>query len=234
MKMTPDGPMAIPCWVNGHAYLTVTDAFHDVVDPRSGTVQHRVPLCGVDEVAEAAFAARSALAGWSTLSRPERRKHLAALAKALHDFTDHFSRLVAGETGKDEDAARAEVEHAVALFKEPAGAGRAQVLGAITDAQAPLAGLAGLIAPALDAGATVVCKPSPKAPSAAFALCELATRCGIPAGVINLVQGDEAAVDGLCANADIDGLIFSGDSALGQRIAARAAHQGKPFVHQGR
>ena len=93
----------------------------------------------------------------------------------------------------------------------------------------PLAGLAVAAAPALLAGATLVVKPSPQAPAAAFALCELATRSDWPAGVLNLLHGDGPAIEGLCA-AGVDRLIYSGDAALGAKVGELAAAQGTPFA----
>ena len=79
------------------------------------------------------------------------------------------------------------------------------------------------------AGTTLVLKPSPKAPSAAYALCELSSRVDWPAGVLNLLQGDTAAIAGLCA-ADIDRLVYAGNAALGMQIGVYAEAAGKPFV----
>lgn len=234
MNMAPEGPMAIPLWVNGHAFLTVTDSFYDVVDAQTGEAVRRVPLCGAAEAGEAARAAKAARPAWAALTNPERQTHLVALADALAGYAGHFAKLVRQETGKDEADAAAEVDAAVAALRGAAPSGQAGVVAVVTDAGRPLAALAELMAPALAAGATVVCKPSPKAPSAAFALCELGTRAGWPAGVLNLMQGDEAAIDGLCSAAEIDRLAYGGDAALGERIAAIAARHGKPFAAQGR
>ena len=41
MEFAAEGPKAIPLWVNGHAFLTVTDAFYDVVNPVSGEAVYR-------------------------------------------------------------------------------------------------------------------------------------------------------------------------------------------------
>ncbi|HJW26537.1 MAG TPA: aldehyde dehydrogenase family protein [Rhodocyclaceae bacterium] len=234
MNMAPEGPMAIPLWVNGHAFLTVTESFYDVVDAQTGEAVRRVPLCGAAEAGEAARAAKAAQPAWAALTAAERQAHLAALADALAGYAGHFAKLVRQETGKDEADAAAEVDAAVAALRGAAPSGQAGVVAVVTDAGRPLAALAELMAPALAAGATVVCKPSPKAPSAAFALCELSTRAGWPAGVLNLMQGDEAAIDGLCSAAEIDRLAYGGDAALGERIAPIAARHGKPFAAQGR
>jgi acyl-CoA reductase-like NAD-dependent aldehyde dehydrogenase len=84
----------------------------------------------------------------------------------------------------------------------------------------------------LRGGATVIVKPSPKAPSAAYALCELSARAEWPAGVLNLMQGDTAAIEGLCAAA-IDRLVYVGEAGLGAQVGAIAAASGKPWAMQG-
>ena len=57
MEFASDGPMAIPMWVNGHAFLTVTKDFFTVTNPQTGEAIRRVPLCGASEAAEAVQAA---------------------------------------------------------------------------------------------------------------------------------------------------------------------------------
>ena len=96
----------------------------------------------------------------------------------------------------------------------------------------PLAAFAAALAPALMAGATLVVKPSPKAPSAIYALCELSARVEWPAGVLNLLQGDTAAVEGLCAAA-VDRLLYAGNPALGEQVGRIAAAAGTPFEMLG-
>ena len=103
-----------------------------------------------------------------------------------------------------------------------------RVVAVVVDASRPLAGFAGAVAPALRAGATLVVNPSPKAPAAIFALCELASRSGLPPGVLNLLQGDTAAIEGLCA-AGIDRLVYRGNAALGVAIGAIADAAGTPY-----
>ncbi|HZX32757.1 MAG TPA: aldehyde dehydrogenase family protein [Rhodocyclaceae bacterium] len=228
MNMAPDGPMAIPLWVNGHAYLTVTESFFDVIDAQTGDAVRRVPLCGAAEAAEAANAAQAAQPAWAALTGAERQVHLTALADALAGYAGHFAKLVRQETGKSEADAAAEVDAAVAALRGSV-AGEPGVVAVLADAGRPLAATAELAASALAGGAAVVVKPSPKAPSAVFALCELSARAGWPAGVLNLLQGDEAAIDGLCASPAIGRVAYAGDAALGQKIGAIAARHGKPF-----
>ncbi|PKM64843.1 MAG: hypothetical protein CVU96_00725 [Firmicutes bacterium HGW-Firmicutes-20] len=227
MDFSPEGSKAIPLWINGHAFLTVCHAFHDVINPVTGEPVHRVPLCGASEAAEAVAAARQAQPGWAEMGMLARRACLADLADALDAYAEHFAKLLSAETAFDAARASEEVAAAVAALRT-ASVGDTGVIGVVIDASRPLAGLAEKIAPALMAGATVVIKPSLKAPSAAFALCELSARADWPAGVLNLLQGDTAAIEGLCAAA-LDRLIYTGEAALGAKVGAIAAAHGTFF-----
>ena len=227
MEFAPEGPQAIPMWINGHAFLTVTDAFFTVTNPATGEAIRRVPLCGAGEAAEAVQAAQAAQPGWAMMGMPARRVCLAGLADALDGYAAHFAKLLMQECGFDEARATAEVGEAVAAL-HGAGVGQTGVFGLVLDASRPLSGFAEAIAPALMAGATVVVKPSPKAPSAVYALCELSGRANWPAGVLNLLQGDNAAIEGLCG-AGVDRLVYSGHTALGAQIGVIAEAAGTPF-----
>jgi acyl-CoA reductase-like NAD-dependent aldehyde dehydrogenase len=227
MEFSAEGPKAIPLWINGHAFLTVTDAFFDVTKPATGEAIRRVPLCGASEAAEAVAAATAAQPAWAMMGMPARRLCLSSLGDALDRYTGHFAKLLSDECGFDEARATAEVGEAVAALRG-ASVGETGVFALVLDASRPLASLAEIIAPALMAGATVVVKPSPKAPSAAYALCELSGRAEWPAGVLNLLQGDTAAIEGLCASG-VDRLVYAGQAALGDRVGAIAEAAGIPF-----
>lgn len=228
MEFSPDGPLAIPLWINGHAFLTVTESFYNVTHPTTGESIRRVPLCGTSEATAAVTAARAAQTTWAEMGLAPRRVCLAKLADALENYTGHFAKLLMQDVAIDEAAALAEVAAAVAALRG-AAVGETGVFALVTDAARPLANVAEVIAPALMAGATVVVKPSPRAPSAAYALCELSARVEWPAGVLNLLQGDTAAIDGLCA-AGIDRLVYRGNAALGVDIGAIADAAGTPYV----
>lgn len=227
MEFAPEGPQAIPMWINGHAFLTVTDAFYTVTNPATGEAIRRVPLCGAGEAAEAVKAALAAQPGWAMMGMPARRVCLSGLADALDNYAGHFAKLLTQDCGFDDERAKAEVAAAVEAL-HGASVGQTGVFGLVLDATRPLAGFAETIAPALMAGAAVVVKSSPKAPSAIYALCELSARANWPAGVLNLLQGDTAAIEGLCA-AGIDRLVYHGQPALGVQVGAIAEAAGVPF-----
>lgn len=227
MEFAPEGPMALPLWINGRAYLTVGDRFYDVFNPASGEAVRRIPLCGATEAAEAVVAAQAAQAAWAARGIAERRQLLAALATGLESYAGHFAKLLDLDRAVGAEAAAQEVAAAVdALRGEAVGA--SGVCALVVGASRPLARFAAALAPAVLAGATVVVKPSPKAPSAAFALCELSARAAWPAGVLNLLQGDTAAIEGLCAAA-VDRLVYAGEQPLGDQVGAIASAVGVPF-----
>lgn len=228
MNFTPDGPSAIPMWINGHAFLTVNDSFFDVINPATGQAVRRVPLCGAAEAAEAVAAARGAQPAWAEMGLPARRVCLGALADALEGYAGHFAKLLAAESGAEPAVAEAEVAAAVAALRGVT-VGDTGVVGLVVDATRPLAVFAEVLAPLVLAGATVVVKPSPRAPSAIYALCELSARAEWPAGVLNLLQGDVAAIEGLCAGG-IDRLVYRGNAPLGVDIGAIADAAGMPYT----
>ncbi|WP_415033446.1 aldehyde dehydrogenase family protein [Azonexus sp.] len=227
MQLEHDGPLAIPLWINGRACLTVGERLFDVVNPVTGVATHRVPLCAAEEAAQAVSAARAAAAAWSDLGLRGRQEKLAQLAEALARYRGHFAKMLQSERGMDEAEAEAEVSAALEALASTS-VGEAGVLGLVTGAEHSLRAAA-MAAPALLAGATLVIKPSPKAPSAAFALAELASRCDIPAGVLNVLHGDGPAIEGLCT-AGVDALLFAGEEALQVQVAALVAQHGTPFV----
>lgn len=230
MELAAEGPMAIPLWINGHAYLTIGDSFFDVVSPRTGQALRRVPLCGASEAAQAVAAARAAQPQWAEMGLNARRVCLAALADALERYAGHFAKLLGQEIALDETEAANEVSAAIAALRG-VEVGETGVIAVVVDAQRPLSALAAAIAPALLAGATVVVKPSPRAPGAVFALCELSARADWPGGVLNLLQGDTAAIAGLCT-AGVDRLIYRGNAALGEQVGAVVAGTSTTFVLQ--
>lgn len=196
-------PLAVPLWINGHAYLTLAPAFQEVCDPLSGKILRRTPLCGASEVQRAVTAAQAALSEWAARTATERAALLDALGVALSGYAGHFARLIVEETGKPAAMADAEVLRTVALLRGEMGGNAACPAGVVGIVGAPAATLLDplrMAVPALRAGAVVIIKPSPETPSAIFALAELTGRCAFPAGVFSIVHGGEAAVDGLRAS----------------------------------
>ena len=113
----------------------------------------------------------------------------------------------------------------VEVTREPLG-----VVGLITPWNFPIAIPAWKIAPALAYGNCVVIKPADLTPGSAWALAEIISRSGLPAGVFNLVMGRGAVVgEALLASPDVAAISFTGSVATGRTIAAKCAAGMKKF-----
>ncbi len=199
-----------------------------------------------EQVDLAVQAARQAFPGWARRSLQERIDVLEAFAARLKHHADELARCIGEETGKPlwESATEVttmvnKVAISVQSYRERTG----EKSGPLGDATAVLRhkphGVVavfgpynfpghlpnGHIVPALLAGNTVLFKPSELTPKVA----ELTVKCwieaGLPAGVLNLLQGDRETGIALAANPGIDGLFFTGSSrtgnALHQQFAGR-------------
>ena len=192
-----DVPAAIPLWFNGHAFLTLAPTFHDVINPQTGNILRRTPLCGPAEAAMMVDSARRAQKHWEV---SEHRGQLATmLGDALAAYAEHFSQLVDEETGAESSAADDEIGACVSLLRAENRTGIPEVVGIVGNTSRPLLTSLQLACPVLQAGGTIVFLPNPQAASALFALAELSGQCGFPAGVISVLHGNNRAIDGLQA-----------------------------------
>ena len=201
------------------------------------------------QAASAVRAAADAREAWAH-STPQRRfEVLDAIGSELLARRDELGRLVAREAGLTLREAVAQAVSAGRLFKgfagealrlpaerltslregvdveqlrEPVG-----VVAVITPGSAPLAGPASQIAPALACGNTVVFKPSELVPAAAWALAEIVSRAGLPAGVFNLVMGSGRLVgQALVESPLVDAIAFTGSASVGQALLKTASVRG--------
>src|SRR5690606_11455478 len=101
------------------------------------------------------------------------------------------------------------------ITREPVG-----VVGIIAPWNFPIAIPAWKIAPALAYGNTVVFKPADLVPGSAWALAEIISRAGLPAGVFNLVMGRGSEVgQALLESPQVDAISFTGSVSTGRRVA---------------
>ncbi|HSW16537.1 MAG TPA: aldehyde dehydrogenase family protein [Ramlibacter sp.] len=201
-------------------------------------------------VDQAVSAAHAAFPAWSTSGVQARSDALDRIASEILARRDVLGQLLAREEGKTLPEAIGEVTRAGHIFKffageclrlsgellpsvrpgvsveitrEPLG-----VIGLITPWNFPIAIPAWKIAPALAFGNCVVIKPADIAPASAWALAEIISRSGVPAGVFNLVMGQGRTVGEAIVNHPlIDGISFTGSQAVGQRIAESCVAQHK-------
>ncbi|MET3051226.1 MULTISPECIES: succinylglutamate-semialdehyde dehydrogenase [Pseudomonas] len=217
------------------------------LDPVSQKVVWQGQGATTEQVDSAVKAARQAFAGWALQSLEARISVLEAFAAALKANAEALAHCIGEETGKPLWEAATEVTSmvnkvaiSVQSYRERTG----EKSGPLADATAVLRhkphGVVavfgpynfpghlpnGHIVPALLAGNTVVFKPSELTPKVA----ELTVKCwieaGLPAGVLNLVQGARETGVALAANPGIDGLFFTGSSRTGNLLHQQFA--GRP------
>jgi aldehyde dehydrogenase (NAD+) len=198
------------------------------------------------QVDAAVAAARAAFPAWSTGSVQARADALDKIGSEILARKEELGTLLSREEGKTQPEGIGEVTRAGHIFKffageclrlagetlpsvrpgigveitrEPVG-----VVGLITPWNFPIAIPAWKTAPALAFGNCVVLKPADLVPGCAWALAEIISRSGIPAGVFNLVMGPGRVIgDAMVQHAGVDAISFTGSVGVGTRIAQSCA-----------
>ena len=242
-------------YINGEWRTPGASEYADVINPATGEILARTPLCGADEVELAAQAAAKALPAWRSTPAQERVQYLFKLKFLLEDNLDAIARVITDECGKTYEEAKAEMRRAIENV-EIAGGIPMLAKGEISEDIAPgideimlrqPVGVCATICPfnfpgmipfwylpyALACGNTYIIKPSEKVPLTMQLIFQLIARLGLPAGVINLVNGAKAAVDGILDHPAIRAVTFVGSSATARYIYRRAAENGKRVQAQG-
>ncbi|TBU83410.1 succinylglutamate-semialdehyde dehydrogenase [Pseudomonas daroniae] len=212
------------------------------LDPVSQQVLWVGREADAEQVEAAVQGARNAFPAWAAVPLNERVTLLERFASVLKARQDDLAQTIGEETGKPLWEAASEVASmiakvAISIQSHAERTGHRQ--GVQGDANTVLRhkphGVVavfgpynfpghlpnGHIVPALLAGNTVVFKPSEQTPKVA----ELTLKCwieaGLPAGVLNLVQGARDTGIALAAHPGIDGLFFTGSSRTGNLLHAQ-------------
>jgi aldehyde dehydrogenase (NAD+) len=201
-----------------------------------------VPASTGADVDRAVDAARKAFSSWRLTPPPKRGEIIFRAAELILKNKNSLGELVTREMGKILNEGLGDVQEAIDMASYMAGEGRRLSgetvpseladkdcksvrvpIGAfalITPWNFPTAIPAWKIFPALISGNTVVFKPSSYTPVSATRLVELIVEAGIPAGVINLVHGTgEEIGEYLATHPGIDGVSFTGSSAVGEKLS---------------
>jgi len=217
-----------------------------VTNPATGEVLGTVPKMGAAETRRAIEAADKALPAWRALTAKERAGKLRRWFELMIEHQDDLARLMTSEQGKPLAEAKGEIAYAASfiewfaeeakrvygdtipghqpdkrliVIKQPIG-----VTAAITPWNFPAAMITRKAGPALAAGCTMVLKPASQTPYSALALVELATRAGIPAGVLSVVTGSAGDIGSeLTGNPIVRKLSFTGSTEIGRQLMAECA-----------
>ncbi len=236
-------------FIDGTRVTSLSGESHAVWNPATGEEIGRTPVSTPSEVEAAIASASAASDEWGATSVAVRQQIMFAIRQTLIDNTEELAALITLENGKTIEDARMEVrrgleavefacgiphllkgEHSstvangidVHSLRQPLG-----VVACITPFNFPVMVPLWMLANALACGNTAVLKPSDKTPSASLRMVELLFEAGLPAGVLNLVQGGKSAVDTLMTHPDVAAVSFIGSTPVAKIVYDTAAAHGK-------
>ncbi len=230
-------------FIDGRYVDAASNRTFDNISPIDGRVLCKVAECGSEDVDRAVSAARRSFeAGkWSAAPPRQRKKILLKFAALVEQHAEELALLETLDMGKPvTDALNVDVAASVRclswtaeaidkVYDEIAPTGHNElglvtreplgVVGAIVPWNFPLLMATWKLAPALAMGNSLVLKPSEKSPLSALRLAELAIEAGLPEGVFNVLPGfGREAGEPLALHMDVDGLVFTGSTAVGKHL----------------
>jgi betaine-aldehyde dehydrogenase len=235
-------------WIGGQWRHASNGGTRQIVNPANGSVAAVVDEATAEDAAAAVAAARKAFddGAWPATPVAERAALLDRIADLLQRDKEDLASLETRDTGKTLTESRIDIDDVTSVFRyysrlvgvetdrvvdvgnpavisrvvrEPVG-----VCVLIAPWNYPLLQMSWKIAPALAAGCTMVAKPSEVTPLTTIAFTHLLEEAGVPASVVNLVQGSGATLGAaLTDTAAVDFISFTGGVATGRTIAETAA-----------
>ena len=238
-------PAQVGNWIGGQESPAVSGEFFDKLNPADGKIICRVARSRAEDVRLAVAAASAAQASWADVPPVRRGEILLDVTMALKARLEEVARVVAAETGKSFKDATGETNGAIAQGVFMAGEGQrlygrtttsavankyamtirqpVGIAGLIIAANTPIANVAWKVFPALICGNAVVLKASEDAPATAWLFGKIAHEAGLPAGVLNIINGfGEEAGAPLVADTSVGVISFTGSTVVGRRIATEA------------
>lgn len=233
-------------FLNGRYVEAKSGETRATYNPATGEVIVEVSSCGAEDADYAVQIARATFESgkWSRMEPASRKEVLLKWADLIEEHYEELALLESLDTGKpiactmDDDGGdvhssirtiRWTAESIDKIYDEvspstgntlgiitrvPLG-----VIAAITPWNYPLATTAWKLAPALGAGNSVIVKPASSTPLTAIRVAELATRAGLPDGVLQVLPGSGASLGKhLAMHMDIDGLTFTGSTPVGKQL----------------
>jgi succinate-semialdehyde dehydrogenase/glutarate-semialdehyde dehydrogenase len=218
----------------------------EVVDPATGEVFATMAIATAADVTRTIDAAVAAAPAWGQLPATARSKIMRRWFDLIVENADDLAAILTAEQGKPLAEARGEILYGAGFvewyaeeckrtygetiptnvagrrlltMRQPIG-----VTAAITPWNFPSAMILRKAGPALAAGCPMIIKPAEETPLSATALVELASRAGVPAGVLSVVPGVPAVVGGvLTAHPAVRALSFTGSTDVGKLLMAQSA-----------
>ncbi|MCW1950406.1 MAG: CoA-acylating methylmalonate-semialdehyde dehydrogenase [Octadecabacter sp.] len=236
-------------YIGGAHVKGTSGRFADVFNPATGEVQAKVPLASVGEMDQAVEIAAKAQPAWAATNPQRRARVLMAFVGLLNRDMDKLAEALSREHGKTIPDAKGDVQRGLEVVEYCIGAPEL-LKGEYTDGAGPgidiysmrqaLGVTAGItpfnfpamipmwmFAPAIACGNAFILKPSERDPSVPLMLAELLEEAGLPAGIIQVVNGDKESVDAILDNDVIQSVGFVGSTPIAEYIYGRGCSNGK-------
>jgi len=236
-------------WIGGAVFESNSSRTGPVWNPATGEQTAEVKFATTDDVDHAVAVAKAAFPAWRATPLSRRAEILFKLRSLIDANRNRLAEIISAENGKTIADARGEVARGLenvefacgspALLKggysEQASTGvdvyqlhqPLGVVAGITPFNFPAMVPIWMLANAVACGNAFVLKPSEKVPSSSLFIAELAHEAGLPAGVLNVLQGDKVAVDRLLAHPDIRAISFVGSTPVAKSIYETGTRNGK-------
>jgi malonate-semialdehyde dehydrogenase (acetylating)/methylmalonate-semialdehyde dehydrogenase len=221
----------------------------DIMQPMDGSVRGKVALASVAELRAAVENAKAAQPAWAATNPQRRVRVLMKFLELVNAEIGELAETLAREHGKTVPDAQGDIQRGLEVVEVCIGAPHL-MKGEYTEGagpgidsysmRQPLGVVAGItpfnfpamiplwkIAPAIAAGNAMVLKPSERDPSVPMRIAELFVEAGLPAGILNVVNGDKESVDAILDDPDIAAVGFVGSTPIAQYIYSRATANGK-------
>jgi len=236
-------------WIDGKHVKGTSGRFADVMNPATGEVQAKAPLATAEEIDAAVQSAKAAQPAWAAVNPQRRARVLMKFVELLHRDMDKLAEALSREHGKTIPDAKGDVIRGLEVAEFCIGAPHL-LKGEFTDGagpgidiysmRQPLGVAAGItpfnfpamipmwkFCPAIVCGNAFILKPSERDPSVPLMLAELMSEAGLPDGILQVVNGDKAAVDAILDHEDIGGVGFVGSTAIAHYVYSRGTAAGK-------
>jgi acyl-CoA reductase-like NAD-dependent aldehyde dehydrogenase len=238
-------------YIGGKWVASSSGEWFDNVNPADlSDVVGRFPRSNADDMNLAIGAAKDAATRWRRTPAPKRAELLFRLGEILRANKDQYSREMTREMGKVLKETGGDVQEAIDCTYYTAGEGRrlhgfttpaempnkfamcvrqpVGVCGLITPFNFPMAIPSWKLIPALVCGNTVVLKSGEDVPLSSLNLVKACEQAGIPAGVVNLLNGHgEDVGPALLGHPDVRLISFTGSTTTGKLIAEQCARENK-------
>jgi malonate-semialdehyde dehydrogenase (acetylating)/methylmalonate-semialdehyde dehydrogenase len=236
-------------FIGGKHVAGTSGRYAEVFQPMDGTVRGQVALASKAELTAAVADAKAAQPAWAATNPQRRARVLMKFLDLVAKHNDELADILAREHGKTIPDAKGDIQRGVEVVEMCIGAPHL-LKGEYTDGagpgidiysmRQPLGVVAGItpfnfpamipmwkLGPAIACGNAFILKPSERDPGVPMKLAELMIAAGLPAGILNVVNGDKEAVDAIIDDPDIQAIGFVGSTPIGQYIYGRGCANGK-------